>query len=249
MIRTIVIVVFFTLCVLLVMPWLFLWTLLTGNPGLMYAASMKGVWIGAGIAGIRVRTEGLENIPPGPCVLTANHVSNVDGPLFVASVPRRTGIMIKEEVFRIPILGTSMRRAQFIPVNRADREAATTSMEAGGRVLKSGVPLAVFPEGTRSIDGRLRRFKTGAFAMAIEAGVPVVPVSISGTRSVMEKGEWIVRPGDVTIRFGTPVDASKYPRNRRWELAALVESRVAAGLPPNQQPIARSPGATPRATE
>jgi 1-acyl-sn-glycerol-3-phosphate acyltransferase len=240
MIRTLLIVLFVSLCILLVLPWLFLWTLLTGNPEAMYGASMGAVRIASRIGGIRVHVEGLEKIPPGACVITGNHVSNVDGPLLVASIPRRATILIKQEVFRIPILGTSMRRAQFIPVDRADREAAVESMEAGGRNLKAGLPLCVFPEGTRSPDGRMRRFKTGAFTMAIEAGVPVVPVSISGTARVMRKGDWVVRPGDVVIRFGPAAKASEYPMNRRAELVALVQSRVAAGLPADQQPAPRS---------
>ena len=240
MIRTLLIAIFVSLCVLLVMPWLYLWTVFTGNPTLMYNASMKGVRFAARIGGIRVRVEGLENIPAGACVLAANHVSNVDGPLFIASIPRRAGILIKKEVFRIPILSTSMRRADFIPVDRADKEAAAESMEAGVRNLKKGLPLAVFPEGTRSPDGRLQRFKTGAFTMAIEAGVPVVPVSIAGTQPVMKKGDWIIRPGEVLIRFGPSVNAAEFPLTRRSELLTRVESFVAAGLPASQQPIPRA---------
>ena len=97
--------------------------------------------------------------------------------------------------------------------------------------------MAVYPEGTRSPDGRLRPFKKGAFVMAIQAGVPVVPVSIAGAQTLLRKGDWRLHPGEVTVRFGPAVDASNYAMERRSELLARVESLVAAGLPEDQQPL------------
>jgi 1-acyl-sn-glycerol-3-phosphate acyltransferase len=149
-------------------------------------------------------------------------------------------ILIKHELFRIPILSTGMLRAQFVPVDRSDKEAASATVDIAVRTLKSGVSFAIFPEGTRSRDGRLRRFIRGAFTVAIQAGVPVVPVSIAGTQFVMRKGDWFISPGEVTVRFGRSVDASQYKIEQRSELLARVESLVAAGLPPEQQPLRRS---------
>jgi 1-acyl-sn-glycerol-3-phosphate acyltransferase len=131
-----------------------------------------------------------------------------------------------------------MRLAKFIPIDRADKEAAAASVDIALGVLKAGLSLAVYPEGTRSPDGRLKPFKKGTFAIAIEAGVPIVPVSISGAQHLMRKGEWIMRPGEIVVSFGPSVDASQYTMDRRMELLARVEELVATGLPEDQQPLA-----------
>jgi len=237
MIRTIAVVLFLALALLLVMPLFILWTLLTGTADLMYEVAMKTVRASLRIAKIRVRVEGLENIPPSVCIFAANHISNVDPIAFVPAIPRRVSVLLKSELFRIPILSTAMRLAKFVPVDRADKEAAVASVDVALGVLKEGLSLAVYPEGTRSPDGRLKPFKKGTFALAIEAGVPIVPVSISGAQHLMRKGEWTMRPGETVVRFGPPVDASQYTMERRMELLARVEELVAAGLPEDQQPL------------
>jgi 1-acyl-sn-glycerol-3-phosphate acyltransferase len=219
------------------MPFFILWTLLTGSADLMYEVAMKTVRASLRIAKIRVRVEGRETIPPGVCIFAANHISNVDPLAFVPALPRRVSVLLKSELFRIPILSTAMRLAKFVPVDRADKEAAVASVDVALGVLKEGLSLAVYPEGTRSPDGRLKPFKKGTFALAIEAGVPIVPVSISGAQHLMRKGEWTMRPGEIVVRFGPPVDASAYTMERRMELLARVEELVAAGLPEDQQPL------------
>jgi 1-acyl-sn-glycerol-3-phosphate acyltransferase len=237
MIRTIALVLYFVLALVLVMPWLILWSLATGSADLMYATAMKAVRLGNRIAGIRVRIEGLENIPAGVCVFAANHISNVDPLAFVPAIPRRVSLLVKNELFRVPILSAAMRLAKFVPVERGDPEAAAASVDTAVALLKQGLSFAVYPEGTRSPDGRLRPFKKGAFVMAIQAGVPVVPVSISGAQHLMRKGDRAIHPGEVVVRFGPPVDASEYTMERRSDLLARVESLIAAGLPPEQQPL------------
>ena len=237
MTRTIAVVLFLAVALLLVMPFFILWTLLTGTADLMYEVAMKTVRASLRIAKIRVRVEGLENIPPGVCIFAANHISNVDPIAFVPAIPRRVSVLLKSELFRIPILSTAMRLAKFVPVDRADKEAAVASVNVALGVLKEGLSLAVYPEGTRSPDGRLKPFKKGTFALAIEAGVPIVPVSISGAQHLMRKGEWTMRSGEIVVRFGPPVDASQYTMERRMELLARVEELVAAGLPEDQQPL------------
>jgi 1-acyl-sn-glycerol-3-phosphate acyltransferase len=237
MIRTIAVVLFLALALLLVMPLFILWTLLTGTADLMYEVAMKTVRASLRIAKIRVRVEGLENIHPSVCIFAANHISNVDPIAFVPAIPRRVSVLLKSELFRIPILSTAMRLAKFVPVDRADKEAAVASVNVALGVLKEGLSLAVYPEGTRSPDGRLKPFKKGTFALAIEAGVPIVPVSISGAQHLMRKGEWTMRPGEIVVRFGTSMDASQYTMERRMELLERVEELVAAGLPEDQQPL------------
>ncbi len=129
-----------------------------------------------------------------------------------------------------------MLLAKFVSVDRESREGALESLKTSVRYLKEGLSFAVYPEGTRSQDGRLLPFKKGAFVLAIQAGVPIVPVSISGAQKLMRKGEWAIRPGEVLIRFGPPVDASQYSISQRSQLMTRVHEIVAAGLPPDQQP-------------
>jgi 1-acyl-sn-glycerol-3-phosphate acyltransferase len=237
MIRTIAAVVFMALVILLVLPWIILWSGLTGNSDRMYALSMTCVRIIRRIVGINVHVEGLENIPPGACVFASNHVSNADPIALFPAIPRRLSVLAKKELFRIPILSFGMRQAKFIPVDRADHKSALASVDTAVRYLKEGLSFVVFPEGTRSLDGRLRPFKKGAFVMAIETGVPVVPVSLAGTQHLLLKGHWAVQRGEVTVRFGAPVDTSQYSVERRGELLARVESLVAEGLPAGQLPL------------
>jgi 1-acyl-sn-glycerol-3-phosphate acyltransferase len=184
----------------------------------------------------------LENIPPGPCVFISNHASNIDPPVIIPAIPRRISILTKKEVFRLPFLGYAMRRVGFVCVDRENREAAAASLNLAVQYLKGGLSFAVFAEGTRSPDGRLKSFKKGPFLMVIEAGVPVVPVALIGTQKLMRKREWTVRSGEVIVRFGLPVDTSKFTIAQRGELRAQVEALVAAMLPPEQQPL---PSASP----
>jgi len=244
--RTILVVVYFVLALVFVLPWFILWTLLTGNPDQMWNVAMRAVRFAMRLGGVRVRVEGLDNIPPGVCVFAANHISNVDPTAFVPAIPRRVSLLVKKELFSVPILATAMRLAQFVLVDREDKEAAASSVDKAVALLKQGTSFAVYPEGTRSPDGRLRPFKRGAFVMAIQTGVPVVPVSIVGAQTLMRKGDWRLYPGEVIVRFGPAVDASKYSMEQRGELRARVEALVAAGLPEDQLPL---PSASPHESE
>jgi 1-acyl-sn-glycerol-3-phosphate acyltransferase len=240
MIRALFVYAYIGLAIVLVLPWLILWTLITKNPDALYFAAMRVIRLLLRLAGIRVRIEGLENVPSGPCVFAANHISALDPMAFIPAIPRRVAILVKAELFRIPILGTAMRVSQFVPVDRADRESAAISVALCVERLRQGISFAVYPEGTRSPDGRLRPFKRGAFSMAIQAGVPVVPVSIAGAQNLMRKGNWKISGGTVTVRFNHPVEAGEHTLDGRDELLARVESLIARGLPPDQQPPPKS---------
>jgi 1-acyl-sn-glycerol-3-phosphate acyltransferase len=237
MIRTLLIGVYISLAILLVMPWLIVWSWITGSADLMYRYAMAALRLADRMAGIRVRAEGLEHIPPGVCIFVSNHVSNVDPLALVPAIPRRIAILAKKEVFRIPILSIAMRQAGLVPVDREDREAAAASVDIAVERLKGGLSFVVFAEGTRSADGRLRPFKRGTFVMAIRAGVPIVPVSLIGTQNLMRKGHWSLYSGDVVVRFGPAVNSAEYTLEQRGELLARVEAAVAEGLPAEQQPL------------
>lgn len=239
MLRTLMVIALSALCILFVMPWLILWSLLTRTQDLMYWSSMKAVAVIIRLAGVRVHVEGAENIPPGPCIFTANHVSNIDPLAFASHIPRRVAIALKKELFRIPILSYGMRLAKFVMVDRESRKGAADSLRQSLRYLEQGLSFASYPEGTRSPDGRLGSFKRGAFLLALQARVPIVPVSIAGAEKLMRKGEWAIHPGDITIRFNPAIDTSGYTVASLRELLARVHASVAAGLPAGQQPLAQ----------
>lgn len=217
---------------------LLLYVVITGRIDPLYRAGVRAVVFICRAVGLRTRVEGLENIPRGTCLFAANHTSNADPPAIVASIPRRIAILAKKSLFAIPIVGTAFRLAQFVPVERGNAEQAAAAIDTAVAHLKSGVSFLVYPEGTRSPDGRLLAFRRGAFALAIKAGVPVVPVACSGAHRVLAKNSYRIRPGEVVVRFCPAIDSAEYSLERRTELARRVHAAIAAALPPEQQPAA-----------
>lgn len=237
MIRLLIVGVLLGLYLVVVGPPLILHALLTGSVDRLYRAGVGGVTFVMRLAGVRIEVKGLENIPPGVCIFAANHTSAADAPAVISAIPRRISVIVKKELFRIPILGRAMRLAQWVPVDRSDREAAIGSVEEAIRQLRAGASFLVYPEGTRSLDGRLRPFKKGTFVMAIRAGVSVVPVSVAGAEKIIRKGELAARPGVVRVRFHPPIDAAQYTLERKEELLERVHAAVASGLPEELRPL------------
>lgn len=237
MIRTVAVVLFLTIYILLAGPLFILHCLLTRSPERLYRVGVAGARWALRLGGVRTLARGLGNIPAGPCIFVANHISNIDPPAVVVALPRRVALLAKKEVFRIPLLARALLLAQMIPVDRSDPSAAKASVEQALVNLKAGVSYLIFPEGTRSPDGRLRPFKKGSFVMAIRAGVPIVPVSVSGAHHLMRKGSLALRPGDVGVHFGQPIATASFTLEQRDDLIRLVEQAVARNLPPEQQPL------------
>jgi 1-acyl-sn-glycerol-3-phosphate acyltransferase len=237
MFRTIFVAVFLSLYILLVGPPLLLYTFFTRDPDPIYWAGVKGVMFFVRAAGVRVRVEGLERIPPGVCLFVANHTSAADAPAVVGAIPRRISIILKESLFKWPIVGQAFRSAHFIPVNRKSHESALAGVEKATEALRSGQSFLIYPEGTRSPDGRLQNFKKGAVVMAINAGVPIVPMACSGAHRVMEKRSLVMHPGEILVEFLQPIDAAKFTMEERDTLNQQVHDALAAGLPPDQRPI------------
>jgi 1-acyl-sn-glycerol-3-phosphate acyltransferase len=243
MIRTLFVGVFLSLYILIVGPPLLLYTLISRNPDPLYWAGINGVMFFVRAAGVRVRVVGTERIPQGVCLFAANHTSTADAPAVVGAIPRRIAILLKEALFRYPIVGAAFRLARFIPVDRRSRDSALESLEKAVLELRSGQSFLIYPEGTRSPDGRLQHFKKGAVVMAIKAGVPIVPVACSGAHRVMQKRSLAMQPGEILVEFLNPIDSSAYTFDRREELNQRLHDELAAGLPPDQRPIG-FPGAT-----
>jgi 1-acyl-sn-glycerol-3-phosphate acyltransferase len=237
MLRTLFIGIFLTLYILIVGPPLLVYTWITRNPDPIYWAGVKGVMFFVRAVGVGVRVRGRERIPAGVCLFVANHTSAADAPAVVGAIPRRIAILLKESLFKWPIVGQVFLSAHFIPVNRSSRESAISSVEKATEALKAGQSFLIYPEGTRSPDGRLQEFKKGAVVMAIKAGVPIVPMACSGAHRVMEKHSMVIHPGEILVEFLEPIDASRYSLEERDELNEVVRKAMAAGLPPDQRPL------------
>ncbi len=188
------------------------------------------IWgrIVCGIIGIRVRIEGLENIKPEQTyIFAANHVSQVDIFAFQAYFPHDYRWIAKKELFKIPVFGQAMRMAGFIPIDRSRGRQAMKSLIKAAERIASGTSVLIFPEGTRSINGKLQPFKTGAVLLAIKSGVDIVPIGFNGTYDILPKGKLLARSGEVIIRVGRPIPTNEYSPKQKKELALKLQESVA----------------------
>lgn len=210
---------------------MFPYTLLSGNIMPIYRVGMWVAWTGVRIAGVRVEVAGLDRLDPnGTYIFMSNHTSTLDPPILIPLIPKRTSVLVKKELFKIPVLGQAMHMGELVPVDRSNRERAVESVREAEKVLASGISMTIFAEGTRSRDGRLLPLKKGPFHMAIATGKPIVPVTIVGTHELQPKGKMVSRPGTVRVVFHDPIDSAAYGE-RRDELMATVRERIAAALP------------------
>jgi 1-acyl-sn-glycerol-3-phosphate acyltransferase len=236
MLRTLFIAVFLALYILLAGIPLLLYTVISGNPNVLYWAGVKGLVFLVRLVGVKVQVSGKARIPVGPCLFVANHTSSADAPAVVGAIPRRIAVLLKDSLFRIPIVGQAFHLAHFIPVDRSNHDSAVASLEKATAALRAGQAFLIYPEGTRSPDGRLQQFKKGAVVMAIKAGVPIVPTVCSGAQKVMEKRSLQIHPGVICVEFLEPLDASAYSFEQREELNERLYRAMARALPPDQQP-------------
>ena len=207
------------------------WTLISGDITFLYRWSMWIIRTGLGLARIRIEVTGRELVPAGTaCIFMSNHISNLDPPILLPLIPGRTSVFLKRSLMKIPVLGYGMRLGDFIPVDRDGKlESAKESVRVGVQVLRSGLHVMTFVEGTRSRTGRLLPFKKGPFHLATESGAPVIPVSIWGTESMMKKGGLTITPGTAYVRFHGPLWPRDFPN--RDALLMAVREAMESGLP------------------
>jgi 1-acyl-sn-glycerol-3-phosphate acyltransferase len=231
MIRTISMLVFWALALPVAALIGFPWTFITGDIRLLYRMFMIGAWNGVRLAGVRVKTIGLDKLDPSRTyIFMSNHVSNIDPPITIPLIPRRSSVMVKKELFRVPIFGKAMRMGSLVPVDRGNRDAGIESVRAAKEVVcEQHLNMIIYVEGKRSFDGKLLPFKKGPFYLAMECGVPVVPVTVTGTHYVMPKGRFAIKPGVVTLNFHPPIEPKDF--GSRDCLMEKVRATIDSGLP------------------
>ncbi|MCX6567091.1 MAG: lysophospholipid acyltransferase family protein [Candidatus Aminicenantes bacterium] len=221
-VRTAVLLLFYSALVLCLIPLLFL-----AMPfGIREPLVNLGKWAMRAsriILGLRVDVEGRDQAPgAGPFVYMSNHLSLLDGPLLYMLIRRPVRVILKSSIFRLPVVGFGMRYVGFVPVDRRGTNGGRAAIARAAVMMKEkGYSFLVFPEGTRSRTGELQAFRRGGFFLARTADAPIVPVSIRGTFKLMPKGKIIPRKGTIRVVFHPPVSA---PESGTGDLGAWVNA-------------------------
>jgi 1-acyl-sn-glycerol-3-phosphate acyltransferase len=195
--------------------------------------------------GARVIVQGSEKIRPDGCyIFMANHASLLDLPALFGHLPSNCRVIAKKELFYVPLFGWNLWAAGHFPVDRSNPRKTARSLRLVIEGVRGGKSLLVFPEGTRSADGTLKGFKAGAFKIALRAGVPIVPISISGTHILLPKGSLAPRPGSVRVLIGDPIETHSFSQERLPELITAVRCAIAGGLDDTARLASREPSLT-----
>ncbi len=188
---------------------------------------------------VEVRVSGSSNLPPGPAVYAANHGSMLDIFIVFGHLPVDFRIVYKRSLSLVPLVGWAIWLGGHVPIDRSNAFRARRSLETAARRVREGTSVVVFPEGTRSPDAIVRHFKRGSFRLALEAGAPVVPVSLAGVKAVVPRGITSLRPGRVLVGIAPPVPVAGRPVEDAEALAEQVRALVAAGCDALASELAR----------
>jgi len=206
-------------------------------------------WLILKTTGVRVRVEGLDRITPGKTyIFVSNHQSIYDTPVVFTSLPYQLRIIAKESLAKFPVLGWHLRRGGHLFVDRKHPDRAGI-LRRWRALVGEGLSLIIYAEGSRSPDGHVARFKAGSFLLAMQAGLPIVPIAIVGTRQVMPKGRLRTEPGNVTLIVHEPIQPPVLDEPTVHDAKALADlvhdivsaavERVAQAAPPAERTAAR----------
>jgi 1-acyl-sn-glycerol-3-phosphate acyltransferase len=179
------------------------------------------------VAGTKLKVYGLDNIDSEKnYIFIANHQSHFDVLAVFNILPLTVRFLAKKELFRIPLFGWAIAAVGMIKIDRSNREKALQSMEEAQQIINKGVSVVVFPEGTRSFDGKIQKFKKGGFVIALKCRIPIVPVSISGSRFILKKHTLRIEPGIIKIVIDQPIETGSYSYEQRDQLAEHVKKVI-----------------------
>jgi len=179
------------------------------------------------LSGARVEVKGVENIPRGPAVFISNHRGAFDIPVLQTRLPIQFRWVATKGLFKIPIVGWAMSLAGYIAMDRQNSEDAVKTIEKAAGKIKGGMPVLVFPEGTRNESEKLLSFKRGAFILAVKSSAPIVPVAIKGTEAIMKRGSVVIHPASVRVSIGKPIEVDGFSEN---ELRKITKEAIERGL-------------------
>lgn len=196
------------------------------------------LWAG----GARLVVEGQEHVDPSrPTIYASSHQSTIDIPVLYLAIPISIRFVAKSQLRWVPLIGWYMWLAGYVFVTRGNRRKSIASMKKAAEQIRSGTSIILFPEGTRSPDGYILPFKKGSFALAYDAGAAICPVTINGSGALMPKNSWRITPGEIRVRIGAPLDASKYSDRQQLLLdvrEAIIRQSLEMGGRGEAQPSA-----------
>jgi 1-acyl-sn-glycerol-3-phosphate acyltransferase len=183
------------------------------------------------VSGVRVKVKGLEHLDrETPYIYMSNHQGSYDIFALLSCLPVQFRWIAKKELFAIPILGWAMGAANYISIDRSGRRRALKSIERAASKIKGGVSVVIFPEGTRSRDGSIQPFKRGGFTLALKSGVPIIPITINGSRDVMARDSMRVRPGEIRVSVDRAIQTTPFSLRERNVLMEKVRETIERNL-------------------
>jgi 1-acyl-sn-glycerol-3-phosphate acyltransferase len=232
--RTALLVLFYVVLIILITPFI-IFCMLTGLRQPLVEIGLWAMRVSRRILGIEVEVSGLDRLEPGrPCVFMPNHESFLDGPLVMTLIPGVARVILKKSILKIPIVGTAMLFVGFVPVDRKGAQGGRKSIARAVRLMKTkGYSFLIFPEGTRSLDGRIGPFRRGGFFLALQSGAPIVPVTIRGTGALMPKKQWYARRGTVRVVFHDPIPMTGFAADTMPALMEKVKAVIETGKGPD----------------
>ncbi|MFA6221029.1 MAG: lysophospholipid acyltransferase family protein [Desulfomonilaceae bacterium] len=222
----------------LLMPPIVFSSLLTSSGG--PAFRMMGWWakIIAFFMGLKFSVFGAENVMPGQSyIVTPNHQGNTDILALVIKLPLRFRWVIKKELLRIPIFGSALAGTGAIAIDRSNKEASVQSLKRAEEKLSNGWSLLIYPEGTRTSNGELLPFKKGPFMMAIQTGLPILPVTSNGAFKILPKKTMALRPGHITLTIGKPIETKGLTEDDVPQLMEQTRKAIASNLRTDYDPF------------
>ncbi|MFW6140756.1 MAG: lysophospholipid acyltransferase family protein [Acidobacteriota bacterium] len=229
--RSIILYAFIAFTALMLIPLLLVCAFFNW-PEPLFFVGKHALAVGQIIVGLKVEYEGLHRIKKNQrYIYMPNHLSMLDGPILFKAIPQNVRVILKKEVFRLPVVGQAMKEAHFIPVDRKGKQGGKRAVQKAVRMIqKNNISFLVFPEGTRSHTGELQKFKRGGFFLAIDSQTSIVPVSILGTYDLMPRGNYFIKKGRVKIVFHPPLSVQGYTHEKMSGLIEKVVDRISKSL-------------------
>lgn len=213
------------------MVWLRLHNNIAGRDACAHAAARNWARKAITANGSVIQVTGIENIPlSGGVLFVSNHQSNFDIPILIGFLPRDKGFIAKAELLKIPVFRMWMKALGCVFINRKDARQSLVALNQAAEKLKAGHSLVIFPEGTRSSDGKLGRFKAGSLVLALHANVPVVPVTIKGSMHIMPKGSSLIKSARVEVIVSEPIMAGQMPGKDIHAVTEMVRDIIRQNL-------------------